>query len=1238
MTDTNTIEYKVLAKSNIAVKELQDCFERYSLGSKNPFSNIICQVQGGAYISAGTPPNTRGPSGINIAARHFSSPINEFYTLLEDVRKQGVVVHYAERQYPVLPLRQVRVSISKPGLASGSRLRSPAGISLEGMGLPDPEPGEIDPLDDDDVESDVGSLVSNRIEYLNGDDIRKTYDLKQLEEFEKVTHSALWLDFDVIQRESEHKIDNAFFHSLIQSISMIIRDTINLDGVRNDEGVVERHAGQTKLHMYVVVLRKPSIVPSDKHPGCYKDSFHLRFLTTLLTKETKQYIRREILRRGFLTDLFSGITLVEDMETVVDPNSLTNTAMCLGSAKKGSKVAHEIHQLYKVVVRQNDNLPDVRADKAFDPIPDEVTEDKPKRGKAAAKPTRKRYHYNLCYELSLIHEAPNGLIKKRNFDHLPKLAGEIRAYAEQKTHNLQSDRDLANNDNQVQLLCERKPEARQVWEILKILKAERLRDYKSWRDFIFILAYEDLEYRPLAIWASQRCPESWSRNGLAELDKLWRYVADNPTKRDSPYGQDDAPTDIKSTRRTVATLYHWAKIDNPEAFREIQATSAFMQLLNISLETGQPNETEVCKILKLMYGTRLVTDKQLGAAGARRVWYAFNGGENGRAPGDYSLYKWRNEENICDSLEDIIANEFPKFVSKVIAWIESKSNDTSLSEETLKWYKLVILNLRKWSRKLGDNGTITKYVKTAGRVFREDGFIRKLDICEHVVGVGNGVLNLGEVSGAKTELIQSYNKFYITRSCTADWIPYDLSNPWIDTITMKVRQLFAGQEDAYVFTMCFLASTFDKRRKSPIFYIWLGEGANGKSFLLEFHIKVLGDCTREGYGFKMNASYFTTPDKAGGGPNTEKMQLKYANFAYCSETKPGDQLQTNKIKEFTGGESISGNEKFQKQENFDVNARFVMCSNYDPGVEGNDYGIWRRIRVYRFKMCFKDRPDPSNPLEAKIDPTMVEVWPKDSRWKQAYLSFMIHWYERYRDEFHFKLGEIPQKTIIEETREYQLKQDLASRFIEQTLEFVGDSYEQPDDTGKLVEQKTPHLTTQEISQAYIQWHKLRVNQRPPEATEVERQLKMVPQIKKHIERMGFMELVKGYILHPVGKLWTRRKPNLDPMHGLVVEKPGIVSLDLKQDEIAFQGVASQYSDIVRATLEEAPAEPVELVEEDIPDLDEDVMARDDEPENLKKAFPEFNSEADNKRLGLTASGSAIKIKKAAASKPRAKAV
>lgn len=353
--------------------------------------------------------------------------------------------------------------------------------------------------------------------------------------------------------------------------------------------------------------------------------------------------------------------------------------------------------------------------------------------------------------------------------------------------------------------------------------------------------------------------------------------------------------------------------------------------------------------------------------------------------------------------------------------------------------------------------------------FRSRGFIDNLDKEPNVIGVGNGVLRLYP----RTEMIQRYHEMPISRSTRVHFVPEkidlrdpawstDHPNPFIRKLLVEIRRLFSDEEDAFIFTMCYLASSLDSRKKSPLFYIWLGEGSNGKSFLLELHIKTLCEVVRAGYAAKMNAAYFTKETRASG-PDSEKMMLKYARFAYCSESKIGDVLQMDKIKEFTS-ETLSANEKHQTQDMFEANCQFVFGSNHDPRITGRDYGTWRRILVYYFKMKFVDKPDPANRFEWPCDYKLVQDVPYQMDYKRAYFSILVYFYEMYRDVYKYNLNNISKPSIDAETQKYRNEQDTIERYISEQIVFIGKVF--PD-----THERVPNIDISEVAKKYIEWHR-----------------------------------------------------------------------------------------------------------------------------------------------------------------------
>src|SRR5690242_15395541 len=185
----------------------------------------------------------------------------------------------------------------------------------------------------------------------------------------------------------------------------------------------------------------------------------------------------------------------------------------------------------------------------------------------------------------------------------------------------------------------------------------------------------------------------------------------------------------------------------------------------------------------------------------------------------------------------------------------------------------------------------------------------------------------------------------------------------------------------------------------------------------------------------MDISFLTKERK--GGPDSEKMLLKHARFAYFSESDPGDYIRTGNVKEITGGENVSAAEKFQKQDNFRIHCHFTVASNHDPRIMGSDHGTWRRISVYRYKMKFCPNPDPNNPFEKKDDRKFADTVNRDPKYKEAYLSILVKYYNILRDQYNYDLNNIPKPSIVRDTEKYRNEQDTINRFITDRVIFIG---------------------------------------------------------------------------------------------------------------------------------------------------------------------------------------------------------
>lgn len=1252
------VSYTTMVLTETTVQVLDTFLKPFEVPKQSKFSNFINQSGSVYHVPTRTTENPDQEFGDH---HTFARPIDQFFYQMEECRRRGILLNFCEHQWCYEPVRIVRPEAANPliKLAESAHKaelvkppKSPKSSKANTFADDEDELGEAGLSDDDETASrvtrDTGiSDTGLRVIPLTKEELQQVYTPDQMKSFQQADHSGIWLDFDILQKDSVRKLGDESYTHIIQGVCRILRDSLDFEGCRNAPGVVERtRGGGVECKIHVVLLRKKDIRPENHHKygSCYKDSFHIRIPTIKVTRGYKSYLRKQVRDSQELQQAFRDISLVNTLDEIVDSGVVHGSPMLLGSAKRGGREAHAIYKLYTATIRSTDAITMVTTSREFDAIevPDgNGTPVVRKTRKAAAQTMLPKYKWNLVYETSLLYENPDGLIKKRNFEPKAELLLEIKSLDERSAPGITASADIDMIDHAVKDLCRSNHEAKFLMQCLDILDPKRAENYQSWMRIILTLAKENPEYKPLAIRFSQRCPKQWANNGSIALEKLWNYGLNNPDKAH----HDETEGDEALKSRNVRAIYNMAATDNPEAYRKYRGESAYFEFFTKANEfEGKLNETHVGDILEKIFGNKFVTDKMIIGTKGSRVWYSFVTPDR-KIQSHKSMYKWRFEADCPDTFDDCLSRTFPEYITKIITHFKVEESKADNDEKILTHYQNTIKGLESMRYALGNQSTIDKYIKRASRIFRRDDFIETLDTAEHVLGTMNGVL----VLSPNTELVQAYNDYNITRSVTVDYvtglspsiwvdkltdkvmyaIPHDLSNPYKQAIQMAIEEIHAGEWDALEFNMCYLASSMDHKKKAPMFVIWLGGGANGKSFLLEMFIKMMGDVTRGGYGYKLNASFFTAPGKAGGGPDSQKMGLQYARFAYCSETNQMDKLHTSIIKETTS-DTISGNEKFKTQQNFDVNTRFILATNHPTRVEGNDHGIWRRLFVYWFKVTFKENPDPKNKFERKMDPKKIEVWPKDRNFKQAFLSYMMDWYAVYRDKYHSNVLNVPRPTIDRESRKFREDSDVMCKFIKEILEYVGEQYY--DSADELEEEKivdTSPIKLVEVAARYSDWYKANVDPKDvPPGMVIMQQLIKYPEIDKYIVEEGtgsnVLYLTK-HILHGVGETWKPKKRHVKKAAATAEDgnpAEGMLPLTHHNEEVVIPEIVRKRN---AADMDQDEEEPQELEDQpewlrrrgdNIFDLADMVfpIAKDDEDVELKIAYPEYNSKEVNETL------------------------
>lgn len=207
---------------------------------------------------------------------------------------------------------------------------------------------------------------------------------------------------------------------------------------------------------------------------------------------------------------------------------------------------------------------------------------------------------------------------------------------------------------------------------------------------------------------------------------------------------------------------------------------------------------------------------------------------------------------------------------------------------------------------------------------------------------------------------------------------------------------------------------------------FIHHNSNGKTVLMELFKRTLGEC----YVRKMPLSFITEQKRtSSSSADPSIMELKNARLVYYSESDRNEKVNVAKVKEITGGETLSGRQLWKTQENFSANCNHIVTTNHRFVIETTEHAVWRRFMSYKFKICFKVEPNSKDPLERPRDPELINKIKNDKRYQEAFLSILIHYRSKLYAQYGGQILRVPHPTIIDETERYRQEEDIYQRYI-----------------------------------------------------------------------------------------------------------------------------------------------------------------------------------------------------------------
>lgn len=252
-------------------------------------------------------------------------------------------------------------------------------------------------------------------------------------------------------------------------------------------------------------------------------------------------------------------------------------------------------------------------------------------------------------------------------------------------------------------------------------------------------------------------------------------------------------------------------------------------------------------------------------------------------------------------------------------------------------------------RKKARSGSLVSYVMSTRGI---DSMLRELralpgvhatyedfDQHPHLLACGNGIINLE--TGELIPYTEETKDLYLMRRISTDYVPDATCPRW----ERFVDEIFRGHEGLPGYMQRLIGYGITGHTTEQALAVFYGGGSNGKGVLVETLTGIFK-------GVSVTTPFSTFEVKPSGGIPNDIAALKGSRLVMASEGEQGRQMAESLIKRLTGGDTISA--RFMRREFFEFVPTFliVLATNYKPNFRGQDYGLWRRVKLIPFDRTF----------------------------------------------------------------------------------------------------------------------------------------------------------------------------------------------------------------------------------------------------------------------------------------------
>jgi P4 family phage/plasmid primase-like protien len=499
---------------------------------------------------------------------------------------------------------------------------------------------------------------------------------------------------------------------------------------------------------------------------------------------------------------------------------------------------------------------------------------------------------------------------------------------------------------------------------------------------------------------------------------------------------------------TKRSLMHWAKHENRELFEKIQTSSISyyidQSIDRISIKSltskkiGGSTDYDLATMVYHQY-----KDEYVCASVKDNIWYRFQN------------HRWVKNDSGT-TLRLAISTKIRDLYRGKAEEVFNKKAGMDPDSESYKKVEDRASHILGICEKLSQTKDKKNIMTEAKDLFYDPHFLENLDTNPYLMCFSNGVIDF------KEKRFRAGYPWDNLSKCTN--IPYRELKPTDGPVTEEIRdfmrKLFPVKE-LCEYMWDHLASTLLGTCVNQTFNMYIGEGQNGKSVLVELMTQMLGE-----YKGTVPTTLITQQRQKVGGLAPELVSMKGIRYAVMDEPRKGEVLNEGVMKQLT-----SGIEPIQCRAPYMINMlsfvpqfKLVVCSNVPFEIKSNDHGTWRRIRWVSFESLFTENPvagDPDKPYQYKIDPTITERFPQ---WAEVFAAMLVE--RAYKTD-----GKVTDcQKVLDASKEYRNKQDYIAEFIKD----------------KIVEDGSPNtrIKKTELNAEFKSWYQATIGYTSPSPREV----------------------------------------------------------------------------------------------------------------------------------------------------------